>query len=298
MMRNSRWSALLLGWLIHTCPVLAQGSLSYPSAWSCTEAKFTWYCDQEEALATPPAQTTPAPTPQAPTPASKPKPKPASGVTPKPPAEVKRTELKDITTTEALRSEMKRREDLAIMVPTESNIKDYLEINAFMQAKSSVFADQWRRVVWQTPELDYTQRHPSNNAGIRIAKEEREHKVEASLSQLAKEHGLLFFFRSDCPYCHAMAPNLRLLTEKYGFEVLAVSMDGKPMPGMKQWVTNQGQYEKLVARHNQTDQRVPALFLASKKTGDTAPIGVGTLAFTEITDRIYVLTSTQPGQEF
>jgi conjugal transfer pilus assembly protein TraF len=288
----SRWTILLFG-MIHACPVLAQGSLSYPSVWSCTEAKFTWYCDPEEALA-PPQAPSKAPTP----PTTAAKPKPLTSVVPKPAAVPKRMEIQDITTTEALRSEMKRREDLAIMVPTESNIKDYLEINAFMQAKSSVFADQWRRVVWQTPELDYTQRNPSNNAGIRIAKQEREHKVEASLSQLAKEHGLLFFFRSDCPYCHAMAPNLRLLTEKYGFEVLAVSMDGKPIPGMTHWVKNQGQYEKLVTRHNQTDQRVPALFLASKKTGDTAPIGVGTLAFTEITDRIYVLTSTQPGQEF
>jgi len=43
---------------------------------------------------------------------------------------------------------------------------------------------------------------------------------------------------------------------------------------------------------------VPALFIGSKTTGDHAPIGFGQMALTEIINRIFVLTGTQPGQNF
>lgn len=260
-------------------PSMAQGALGYASVWECDAEKFAWYCDVP-----PPARpraTRPAPVPE--------------------PAKVapsRRLEIKDIKSIEALRAEIKRREDLAIMSPTPENMRDYLEINAYMQDKASVFTDQWRRVVWQTPDLDYSTRNPSNNTAIRLKAEDREKGVDQAMLRLAREHGLLFFFRSDCPYCHAMAPNLKLMQERYGFEVLYVSMDGRPLPGLSSWIVNRGQYEKLMLRHQQTDARVPALFIASKRTGETAPLGVGTLAFTDITERIFVLTQTTPGSEF
>jgi thiol-disulfide isomerase/thioredoxin len=46
------------------------------------------------------------------------------------------------------------------------------------------------------------------------------------MKNIAREHGLIFFFRSDCPYCHQYAPTLKLLSEMYGIEVLGVSIDG------------------------------------------------------------------------
>jgi conjugal transfer pilus assembly protein TraF len=254
----------------------AQNNLDYPSAWKCDDAKWHWYCDER------PAE----------------KKQQEKGNESKSAAAQKRADLKDIKTASALREELKRREDIAIMQPTPENLRDYLEVHMAVQNKSSEFADAWRRVVWTNPDLDYSQKHPVNNTGIRLNKEKREKDVDRHMATLAKEHGLMFFFRSDCPYCHAMAPVLEMIERKYGMEILAVSTDNAPLPGLAKWVTNQGQFETLLQTHGLREPRVPALFVASKKNGDTAPVGMGVMAYTEIIERIFVLTGMKIGEDF
>ena len=150
----------------------------------------------------------------------------------------------------------------------------------------------WRRVVWQNPELDYAQRHPSNNTAARIHQEGREAGVDAQLAALAKDHGLIFFFRSDCPYCHAMAPTVRMLAQKYGIEVLGVSIDGVGLPDFPSPRDGRAHAAAWGV------ERVPALFIGSRKTGERAPVGFGVMSFTEIANRLFVLTGTKPGENF
>lgn len=248
----------------------AESSLDYPSIWKCDTSKFNWYCDDEPVR------------PQA---------RPARPQSDKP-AVPKRVEIKDIKTAEQMRQELKRREDIAVMNPSRENLRDYLELWQLVQDKSSVFADSWRRVVWQNPDLDYSLKRPANNTAIRLYDEQRDQDQERHLQQLATEHGLIFFFRSDCPYCHAMAPTLRMLSEKYGIEVLAVSIDGNGLPDFPQFRDGREHAAKWGV------ERVPALFIGSKQTGDYAPIGFGMMALSEIVNRIFVLTGTQPGEQF
>lgn len=250
-------------------------SLDYPSVWQCDANKPNWYCDLEE------------PKPQA----TQPQPAPA-----KPQAtkanQSKRIELKDIKTADEFREEMKRRMDLASINPTEANVKSLAEINQFMQEKGAVLADTWRRVVWQDPRLDYSLKRPVNNSAIRIYDEGRTQNEEQQLKMLAKEHGLIFFFRSDCPYCHAMAPTLKMLSDKYGIDVLGVSVDGMGLPEFPNPRDGRAQAAAWGI------ERVPALFIGSKQTGDRAPIGFGMMALSEIVNRIFVLTGTKPGDNF
>jgi conjugal transfer pilus assembly protein TraF len=265
--------ALLLLGLVASWSAVAQ-SLDYPSVWSCgAESKAFWYCDADEA----PAAATP--------PASAPKP---VGVTPP----QKRIENKDIKTAEQMRVELKRREDLAVMSPTEGHVKDYLELWQMAQEKGSVFADTWRRVVWQTPELDYSLRRPTTTATNNTFQQLKSETVDRQLRALAKAHGLIFFFRSDCPYCHQMAPLMKLLSSKYGLEVLGVSIDGKGIAEFPNPVDGRAKASALGI------ERVPALFIGSKETGDQAPIGFGAMALTDIVNRIFVLTGTKPGDSF
>lgn len=253
----------------------AQASaLDYKSVWQCDENKFNWYCDIEEEK----LQAKPPITPAAPAIDSKSVPK--------------RIEIKDIKTAEQMRVELKRREDVAVMYPTDQNLKDYLELWQVTQEKGAVFADNWRRVVWQNPNLDYTLKRPANNVAIKTYDEERTKSEEEHLKALAKKHGLIFFFRSDCPYCHAMAPTLKMLSEKYGIEVLGVSIDGRGLPEFPTPADGRAQAQAWGI------ERVPALFIGSKETGDKAPIGFGAMALSEIVNRIFVLTGTKPGQNF
>lgn len=250
--------------------------LDYESAWECTSYKPNWYCD---------AKPSPAPEVQPPM-------LPKVEKTPEAKDE-QRIDSKDLKTAEQLRKELKRREDIAVMNPTEANIKDYLELWTITQDKASTFTDQWRRVVWQNPQFDYSVRNPNNNSAIKIQQDQLSRKKGETLSQLAKKHGLIFFFRSDCQYCHAMAPVLKYMQEQFGFDVLGVSIDGGSLPEFPN-----PRNGAAVATKWGVDT-VPALFIASKNgTTDHARIGTGMMAFNEIVERIYVLTSTQPGEGF
>jgi len=248
----------------------ASNALDYPSVWQCDISKPNWYCDEEEAQI-PPVKSVPQP-----------------AASPNRPIATK-----DIKTAEQMRVELKRREDAAVMNPTDANLKNYLELWQVTQEKGATFADNWRRVVWQNPQLDYSLKRPANNTAIKTYDAQREGNEEQHLRALAKEHGLIFFFRSDCPYCHAMAPTLKMLGEKYGIEILAVSVDGAGLlPEFPQFTDGRSQAQAWGI------ERVPALFIGSKSTGDHAPIGFGQMALTEIVNRIFVLTGSTPGQNF
>lgn len=253
----------------------AQNSLDYPSAFRCDTSKFNWYCDLDEER-----QSRATPT-QAP-------PMPQAQNSPAP----QRIETKDIKTAEQMRVELKRREDVAVMNPTDQNLRDYLELWQIAQEKGSVFADSWRRVVWTNPDLDYSLRRPTNNSAIKVQEQIRNVSEDQHLKELAKAHGLIFFFRSDCPYCHAMAPTLKSFSEKYGIEVLPVSIDGGGLPDFPNPRDGRVHAQKWGV------ERVPALFIGSKETGDKAPIGFGMMSLAEIVNRMFVLTGTKPGQSF
>lgn len=242
----------------------AQSPIDYPSIWQCDAVKPHWYCDEQLRDDPPPEVAAPAP----------------------------RRELASLATAQQMREELKRREDLAVMVPSEANIKDYLALWQAVQEKGAVFADVWRRVVWQTPELDYALKRPINNAAIRVFDAERDQAETQQLRAVAGEHGLIFFFRSDCPYCHAMAPVLRMLNQKYGIEVLGVSLDGGDLPEFP--VPRDGR--KIAASWGV--DRVPALFIGARATGDHAALGFGAMSLSEIVNRIFILTGTRPGENF
>lgn len=255
---------LRIVFLLLVCGYLQAEGLDYPSIWNCDEDKFHWYCDIEK-------EETP-----------KSEAKPTSP----------RIDIKDINTAEELRLELKRREDIAVMNPTDEHIKDYLGLWQVTQEKGAVFADNWRRVVWQNPNLDYAQKRPANNTAVKMYDAQRTQNEEQQLKKLAKDHGLIFFFKSNCQYCHAMAPTLKMLASRYGIEVLGVSLDGSGIAGFPHPRDGRAQAAAWGV------ERVPALFIGSKQNGDHAPIGFGMMALSEIVNRIFVLTGTKPGDNF
>ena len=85
---------------------------------------------------------------------------------------------------------------------------------------------------------------------------------------------------------------LRQLSQKYGIEVLGVSVDGGGLPDFPSPRDGRTQ----AAEWN--IERVPALFIGAKDTGDRAAIGYGQMALSEIVQRIFVLTGTKAGENF
>lgn len=211
------------------------------------------------------------------------------------PAKPKPLEIRDLKTVKAIREELERLKDVAVMTPTPDNVQRFLDAQQVVMDKSAVFADVARRVVWATPGLDYGLRRPTNNAAIQTWKTQRQGDEQSAIAAAMRTHGLYFFMRGDCPYCHQLGPVLKYLESDYGLEVFPISLDGAGVPGYPTPRPDNG-IARLLGMST-----VPALYLMPRNpvAGDVPiPIGQGMLSADEIVNRIYVLTQTQPGQAF
>lgn len=174
-----------------------------------------------------------------------------------------------------------------IIEPTEENVKSYMTYHRLALDMSSNVSDRWQRVLWQNPELDYTVKKPVSKIGKETYLDERKKEKQETLEALSKRYGVFFAFRSDCSFCHRLAPVVKMLEEK-GFNIVPISMDGGYLPefNSKQTKINSGELTRLGIK----TEVVPALFLFDAQKTRIVPIGFGFMAFDEIEERIFTLT--------
>lgn len=241
-------------------------SIEYSSAWSCNgKLRFNWYCDDEE---------------EKPQQIIEGKQEKSKQKTPEEQA------LEELT---RLQKELEAKRALAVLYPTPENVKTYIAAQQQVIERSALFTDVWRRVLWQSPELGFDIKDPMNNSAIMVKKQERDRKEQQTMIEIAKEWGLFFFFRSDCPFCKHMVPTLQWIMRNYDMTILPVSLDGSTIEGLPPAVRNNGIAERLGV------DVVPLYVLGNVKTGKLIIVGSGVLSLHEIVGRIYVLTQTQPG---
>ncbi|HYC49458.1 MAG TPA: conjugal transfer protein TraF [Burkholderiales bacterium] len=213
-----------------------------------------------------------------------PAPQPRTPPAPKPPA--KAPELVEF---ERLQKTLEEYRNIAIIRPTEANVRRYMELEARIVSQASYFADVAQRVAWATPELDPTlQGRPVNARALEVFEQQQLAARSRSIAELAKDHVLFFFFRSDCPYCHALAPTLAAFQARYGISIVAISVDGGAIPGFPRARRDNG-----IARTLNVTQ-VPAVFLAQPFTGKISPIGFGVLSESQLVERISTVSTTSP----
>ena len=189
---------------------------------------------------------------------------------------------------ERLQKTLEDTRNIAIMRPSEANVRRYMELEAQVVARASTFADVAQRVAWATPELDPTLHgRPVNAKALEVFEQNELADRARSIGHLGKDHVLFFFYRSDCPYCHAFAPTLDAFSARRGIQVVAISVDGGPMPGFPNARPDNGIATTLKVT------QVPAVFLAQPFTGKITPIGFGVLSESQLLERIVAVASPQ-----
>jgi conjugal transfer pilus assembly protein TraF len=248
-------------------PIAARAQTAASPYWSDAWRGWHFYEDPE-----PDSQERPAPSPKVVSPTAKPK-------------ATRPTELAEF---ERLQKTLEETRNIAIMRPTEANVRRYMELEARVVARASTFADVAQRVAWATPELDPTlQGRPVNAKALEVFEQQQMSQRTENIGTLGRDHVLFFFFRGDCPYCHAFAPTLGAFEARYGIKVVAISIDGGTMPGFPDARRDNGIATTLKV------SQVPAVYLAQPFTGKITPIGFGVLSEAQLLERIAIV-SAQP----
>lgn len=208
----------------------------------------------------------------------------------RPPAPVPQARPTELLELEQLRQRVEDLRGIAVMRPTEENVRRYMTLEAQVVAQASTFAEVAQRLAWTTPELDPTlQGRPVNARAIEAFDSQQLGDRSRMAADLGRDHVLLFFFRSDCPFCHAIAPMLEAFQVRHGIRVEAVSVDGGPMPGFAAARRDNGIASALRV------SQVPALYLAQPHTGRIVTLGFGVLSESQLLERI--AAATQPSFE-
>jgi len=190
----------------------------------------------------------------------------------------------ELTAFEAMQKKLEDLKRVAVMNPTDSNLLAYMRYQRFVMDKSELFSERWQRLVWTVPELDYgLTGRPTNAMAIGAFDEQQQARQALVVRGLASTHGLLFIFRSDCPYCHRFAPILKRFEQEFGMTVFPVSLDGGGLPEYPNPQLDNG----IAARLNASV--VPALYLTAPSKREIRPVGFGVMAMTELLERIATL---------
>lgn len=189
---------------------------------------------------------------------------------------------------ERLQKAVEETRNIAIMQPTEANVRRYMELESQVVERASYFADVAQRVAWATPELDPTlQGRPVGAKALEVFEQQQLADRSRSIADLGQDHVLFFFYRADCPYCHAFAPTLQAFQARHGIKVVAIGVDGGPMPGFPDARADNGIATTLKVT------QVPAVFLAQPFTGKITPIGFGVLSEAQLLERIALVATPQ-----
>lgn len=176
-------------------------------------------------------------------------------------------DLTTFTTVKALRAEVERRLERAIMDPTPEHLSAYLEANAFILGKAHRFQVAWERTRFANPQYDWTASHPVANFATAEENERVMREKSVFLKSLGGEAGILFVVRADDPLSELAARSLASFARTNGIEVLVASDRPVTYPGLPP----SKPYNALVASLGLT--RLPAAVLVP----NPAMVAAGTI---------------------
>ncbi len=180
-------------------------------------------------------------------------------------------------------AELEEAKAKAVLHPTERNVLEYQQKQYEMIEKSGKFADVWMKNVYLNPNVDATLNSPIFAPAKRIHLGEQHQRRAQKIRQLSQEYGLFFFFKKQCPYCEEFAPIVKSFSEKYNWEVLAISEFGEKLPMFERNLQDNGLAETWGVNS------YPSLFAVNPKTGHVIPIANGMISIQEMEERIIAI---------
>ena len=185
----------------------------------------------------------------------------------------------------AFQKDLEEAQSRAILNPTYENVRTFKAYQDQMMTRATKFSEMWLMV--NLMEGGVREEDNNNLAFRKIYDEQEDQRLGEALKKAAKTHGLFFFFKQDCPYCHQFAPLVARFAKTYGFEVKAISQKGGQLKEFPNAVQDNGMGAKL-----NPEGIYPSLFIANPKTGEAAPLAWGFVSLADLKRNFkYILTA-------
>lgn len=105
--------------------------------------------------------------------------------------------------------------------------------------------------------------------------------VPVSQASMNNQYAMVFFFRSDCAYCHAFAPKLKQFTEINGLSTYAFSLDGKSLAQYPVPIPATPEVSQMFF-DNPRSITVPATFLINVNSRKFVRVSVGDVSYQQL----------------
>ncbi|OJY94424.1 MAG: hypothetical protein BGP25_05385 [Lysobacterales bacterium 63-13] len=181
-----------------------------------------------------------------------------------------------------IRENLPKLRDEAIDDPSPEKVRAYLYVQRLAMDRASEFQSTVAFVTEADPYLDQVSRFPTSEGGAQLGDRRASNEKESLLFDLSARTGIWFFYRSDCSFCHAMVPVLLNLNRQFGFKIMPIAIDGRPLdPRLPRFTADQGQAAYLGV------EVTPSFFLVQPPNlNDVVPIAQGFIPLSDLTDRI------------
>lgn len=122
--------------------------------------------------------------------------------------------------------------ETALDKPTPNSVYNYFFLQKLALDKSQRFANEAQLTMLRSPWLDEMSNLQVSTEARIVLNEEVLAQENIVLQALTKRVGLIFYYKGACRYCKLAVPNINALHD-LGFKIIAVSLDGMPLPGLK-----------------------------------------------------------------
>lgn len=197
-------------------------------------------------------------------------------------------DLATIKTLPALKLEVQKRLETAVMEPSEKHLTAYLEANTFLLQKSMDFAQSWQQTQWGHPAYDFTVTHPNANFAQIALKEDKKREQSERLANIQEDWALVFIVQEGCRFCDMMAPVAQLLEKESGLSHLALHISATKPPAWPEALPDNGTLKRLVQMTGSTVAQTPAVFMVRSDSQKAYLIATGALSVEELTNRVLV----------
>jgi len=170
--------------------------------------------------------------------------------------------------------------NLAVLFPTQENLKNYAKHYFDVIGRSQRFTDGYKLMLLNYPQYDYALNFPTNHLSQSVYERQQQSQIEAKIRQFCQYNGFFFFFSSRCPACHAFAPIVKQFKDKYAVLITAISLDGGNLPEFPKVIPDNG----MASAFNL--YRVPALYAINPKTQKAIAIAHGMMSLSQLEENI------------